>query len=202
MQMSVPKGRYRTMGVTPQILSRPITDRLARYIQQKLTDRASKESWRAYLLRRIAEYLRQPAKLRPVGMSAWTVRDSKQPSPAVSAADAATAPNREYISAQYVDSDTILSLTCEQEYDLYWEFARNKELWDKYHKHGILQRDAVNVWLPEQYPVSSASKYAMAYIMSYHTAGVCNHAQLSIYTNTTSRTAFSQLCHAILIICL
>ena len=76
MQMSVPKGRYRTMGVTPQILSRPITDRLARYIQQKLTDRASKENWRAYLLRRIAEYLRQPPELRPIGMSAWTVRAS------------------------------------------------------------------------------------------------------------------------------
>lgn len=75
IQMSVPKGRYRTMGVTPQILSRSITDRLARYIQHKLTDKATKQTWRAYLLHRIAVYLRQPPEKRPVGMSAWTVRD-------------------------------------------------------------------------------------------------------------------------------
>ena len=74
--MSLPTGSYRTMGVTPQILSRPVTDRLARYIQQKMTDRKTgdiKENWRAYLLRRIAEYLRRPAAERPDGMSAWTV---------------------------------------------------------------------------------------------------------------------------------
>lgn len=75
------------MGVTPQIMSRSVTDRLARYIQQKMTIRIPigeldvRENWREYLLRRIAEYLRRPearrpdAEKKPDGMTAaWTVR--------------------------------------------------------------------------------------------------------------------------------
>ena len=42
-----------------------------------------------------------------------------------------------------------------QEYDLYWEFARSRGLWKRHHRHAVLQRSAMNVWLPEQYKVQS-----------------------------------------------
>lgn len=83
--MTIPEGSYMKMGVTPQIMARSITDRLARYLQQKMTNRAVKENWREYLLRRIAEYLRRPAARRPEaekrsdGLSAWTVRSCDTP---------------------------------------------------------------------------------------------------------------------------
>ena len=56
------------MGVTPQILSRAVTDPLARYIGEQLADTSAGDTWRTYLLRRTVESL---AKLDPV--AAWTV---------------------------------------------------------------------------------------------------------------------------------
>ena len=68
LQMSVPRGSFRTMGVTPQILSRAVTDPLTHYITQQLADRKAGDTWQTYLIRRIVESLR---KGDPV--AAWTV---------------------------------------------------------------------------------------------------------------------------------
>ncbi len=56
------------MGVTPQILSRAVTDPLTRYITEQLADTNAGDTWRTYLLRRTAASL---AVFDPV--AAWTV---------------------------------------------------------------------------------------------------------------------------------
>ena len=56
------------MGVTPQILSRAVTDPLTRYITEQLADTNAGDTWRTYLLRRTAHSL---AIYDPV--AAWTV---------------------------------------------------------------------------------------------------------------------------------
>jgi hypothetical protein len=53
--------------------------------------------------------------------------------------------------------DQAIKPVAAQEYDLYWEFARNLGLWKKHHRHAILQRASCNVWFPEQYKVSCTS---------------------------------------------
>ena len=72
VQMSVPTGSFRVMGVTPQILSRAVTDPLAHYIGEQLADRNAGDSWRSYLIRRIADGLRSTTP----ELAAWTVSRS------------------------------------------------------------------------------------------------------------------------------
>ncbi len=61
------------MGVTPQILSRAVTDPLTRYINEQLADTAAGDTWRTYLLRRTAHGL---AVFDPV--AAWTVSSASE----------------------------------------------------------------------------------------------------------------------------
>ena len=56
------------MGVTPQILSRAVTDPLTRYISEQLADKTAGDTWRTYLLRRTVHNLQKGDFV-----AAWTV---------------------------------------------------------------------------------------------------------------------------------
>lgn len=105
LNISMPEGYRKHMGVTPQIMSRavvdPMLDHLARIGHQN-------ETWDSYLLRLLLDnlYSTDPTQR---GIVPWT------------------------------------------EFDLYWLFAVDAGLWDRYHVHSELQKYPANLWQWKDY---------------------------------------------------